>query len=126
MTTARDVEAIEEAVRLAANFNNDYGDFDQRGFIEDLAKAGYLIVRAGDAVGQPAEEERRPMTWSPECDYCGKPLEKPGALLFTPPNPMVMKLHLCVGCLEAEPAFAAFRDMLDGVRPRRGGGDGSG
>jgi hypothetical protein len=35
------------------------------------------------------------------CDYCGKPLTKPGALIFTPPDPRTrqcMKIHVCAPC----------------------------
>lgn len=35
------------------------------------------------------------------CDYCGKPLTEPGALMFSPPDPRTrqcLKLHVCVLC----------------------------
>ena len=35
------------------------------------------------------------------CDYCGKPLTEPGALMFSPPDPRTrqcMKIHVCAPC----------------------------
>lgn len=38
--------------------------------------------------------------WPPNCDACGKPLERFSALYFSPPDPAgwVVKMHWCVGC----------------------------
>lgn len=42
------------------------------------------------------------MPFAFDCDRCGKPLDKPGALLFGPPGLFpartVEKLHICVDC----------------------------
>lgn len=34
------------------------------------------------------------------CSRCSRPIEEPGALVFSPPdtNDCVMKLHICVAC----------------------------
>ena len=35
------------------------------------------------------------------CDRCGKPIEKPGALLFSPPqSDLVKKHHICTECYD--------------------------
>lgn len=40
------------------------------------------------------------MAISPKCDRCGKELDQPGGLLFSPPddNGMARKYHLCKAC----------------------------
>jgi len=51
------------------------------------------------------------------CDKCGKVLDKPGALVFSPPsnNALVgqstLKFHFCVGCwdLHLKPMVSTFR-----------------
>lgn len=40
-----DDEAAAEAVRSAANHNNEYGDLDEPGIVADLATAGLTICR---------------------------------------------------------------------------------
>ncbi len=49
------------------------------------------------------------MAISPICDACGKELQEPGALLFSPPPTVekhapVTKYHVCVPC---------YRELLD-------------
>lgn len=35
------------------------------------------------------------------CDICEKPLEEPGALVFSPPNgTVVSKYHVCIKCFK--------------------------
>ncbi len=38
--------------------------------------------------------------WPPCCDICGKPLDEPGALLFSPPDQYsaCVKNHVCKTC----------------------------
>jgi hypothetical protein len=36
-----------------------------------------------------------------DCEHCGQPLKRPGAILFSPPDPMrglVRKHHICSEC----------------------------
>lgn len=36
------------------------------------------------------------------CDFCGKELDEPGALMFSPPkDDIVRKYHICIKCFNA-------------------------
>lgn len=57
------------------------------------------------------EDGDEPATWADllTCERCGRPLEQPGALMFSPPNKagMVRKHHICADCYLAGEGFTA-------------------
>lgn len=54
------------------------------------------------------------MPISPACDICGRELNEPGALVFSPPDVKgkVNKCHVCVGCYNGK----SLEEIVDGLR----------